>query len=281
MGAIRASHQSAHKSPACRADLPVRSEPCYSVPTSESEKPTNMTIELIYDSGCPNVAKARENIAAALASRGLEPCWTEWDRSAPDSPGYVKGYGSPTILVGGRDVSGHPAGDGSACCRVYHSGPDGFSGAPSVAQIATALESFLVSEDKLASVTSGWKGSLATLPAVAAALLPAGLCPACWPAYAGLLSAFGLGFLLDEVYLFPLTAILLAVALGALALGARKRQGYGSFLLGLAATAVVLAGKFAFNSNIAMYAGIVGLITASVWNAWPVQSSSATCPTDG
>lgn len=237
-----------------------------------------MTIELIYDSDCPNVDKARENIAAALAAYGSEARWKEWDRSATDSPAYVKCYGSPTVLVGGRDVSGCPAGDGSACCRVYHSGPDGFSGAPSVAQIATAHESFLVSEDKLASVTSGWKGSLATLPAVAAALLPAGLCPACWPAYTGLLSAFGLGFLLDEVYLFPLTAVLLAVALGALALGARKRQGFGPFLLGLAATAIVLAGKFAFDSNIAMYGGIVMLIGSSVWNAWPVQSSE-TCPT--
>jgi hypothetical protein len=88
-----------------------------------------------------------------------------------------------------------------------------------------------------------------------------------------LLSALGLSFLLDTAYLFPLTAVLLAVALGALGLGARKRKGYGPFVLGLAASTVVLAGKFAFESDTAMYCGLAILVGASIWNAWPVRTN--------
>jgi hypothetical protein len=49
----------------------------------------------------------------------------------------VRGCGSPTILVDGRDVAGlAPAAE--VCCRVY-AGPNGFSGAPGIEQIAEAL----------------------------------------------------------------------------------------------------------------------------------------------
>jgi mercuric ion transport protein len=59
-----------------------------------------MNVELIYDRDCPNVLDARANLVKALAASGREARWTEWDRSAPDSPSHVRGYGSPTILVG-------------------------------------------------------------------------------------------------------------------------------------------------------------------------------------
>lgn len=63
-----------------------------------------MSVELIYDRDCPNVLDARANLVKALAASGREARWTEWDRSAPDSPPHVKGYGSPTILVDRKDV---------------------------------------------------------------------------------------------------------------------------------------------------------------------------------
>ena len=50
---------------------------------------------------------------------------------------------------------------------------------------------------------NGWRSSLATLPGIGLAFLPKIACPACWPAYAGLLSSLGLGFLLDVRWLFP------------------------------------------------------------------------------
>ncbi|MGQ0658413.1 MAG: MerC family mercury resistance protein [Chromatiales bacterium] len=117
------------------------------------------------------------------------------------------------------------------------------------------------------------------VPGIAFAFLPKLACPACWPAYAGLLSSVGLGFLLDAAYLIPLTAVFLVLAVGALAFRARTRRGYGPFGVGLAAALVVLVGKFVFDSNTAMYGGIGLLIAASVWNAWPQRKGEvASCP---
>ncbi len=79
-----------------------------------------------------------------------------------------------------------------------------------------------------------------TLPGVGASILPKLACPACWPAYAALLSSVGLGFLISTVYLLPMTVALLSLALGAIAFRAKQRNGYGPLLLGLLATAAVL-----------------------------------------
>ncbi len=120
------------------------------------------------------------------------------------------------------------------------------------------------------------KGVLATVAAVGVALLPKLTCPACWPAYAGLLSALGVGAFNYTPYLLPLTLAGLAVALWALAFRARARRGYGPFALGVVGGGVLLAGKFGLQNDGMMYAGIVFLIGASIWNAWPKRSG--TCP---
>jgi len=233
-----------------------------------------MSVQLIYDRDCPNVLDARANLVKALAASGREARWTEWDRSAPDSPPDVRGYGSPTILVDGKDVAGSPASEGNPSCRLYRNRAGRFAGIPSVEQITAALDHRLPSRVH----RRGWRSSLAAVPGIAFAFLPKLACPACWPAYAGLLSSVGLGFLLDQTYLFPLTAAFLLLAVGALAFRAQARRGYGPLALGLAAAVVVLAGKFAFGSNAAMYGGIAVLVAASVWNAWPVRGKDAGCP---
>jgi len=46
--------------------------------------------------------------------------------------------------------------------------------------------------------------------------------------------------------------------------------------LGLVASAVVLLGKFALDSDAAMFAGVGLLVAASLWNTWP--RSAAGCP---
>src|SRR5216683_1611075 len=89
-----------------------------------------------------------------------------------------------------------------------------------------------------------WKRAVAVLPGVGVSLLPKLTCPMCWPAYAGLLTTLGLGFLISERYLFGVTAAFLLVSVGALAFRARERRGYGPSALGFAGTAVVLFGKF-------------------------------------
>jgi len=154
-------------------------------------------------------------------------------------------------------------------------------GAPAVAAIVSAMQA------AGASVTSGepprkagWLRTLAALPGVGATLLPVGLCPACWPAYAGVLSALGIGFLLKTAYLLPVTAVFLLIAVGTLAFRAGSRRGYGPFVVGLAASAIVLVGKFVFVSDVAMYGGIVLLVAASLWNAWPRKAAriGGACP---
>jgi hypothetical protein len=126
-----------------------------------------------------------------------------------------------------------------------------------------------------------WKQSLLALPSVGVSILPKLACPACWPAYAGLLSSVGLGFLISTVYLLPLTAAFLVLTVAALLFRANKRRGYGPFVLGLVAGSAVLLGKFAWESNLIMYSALGLLVIASLWNAWPLRdlpSEAATCP---
>lgn len=114
---------------------------------------------------------------------------------------------------------------------------------------------------------------------VFAALLPVGLCPACWPAYAGVFGAFGLGFLLDRTYLLPFTTVLLGFALFALAFRAKSRRGYGPFVLGILSAGLMLTFKFAYVLVPLAYAGLAGFLAASLWNAWPKQENKAgSCP---
>jgi mercuric ion transport protein len=235
-------------------------------------------VELIYDADCLNVDAARQQLRQALDSTGHRPEWVEWNRSDPESPAYARGYGSPTVLVDGKDVVGVPPADEANCCRVYQDGSGQFHGVPSVEAIVSALGNTTggtTASNRTAATVRAW---LPMVPAIGVSLLPKLACPACWPAYAGLLSAVGLGFLTDTAYLLPLTVLSLVVAVGALGWRAGRRRGYGPFVLGLLAATVVIVGKFLFDSNPAMYGGIALLVGASLWNSWPKSTASTACP---
>ncbi len=125
----------------------------------------------------------------------------------------------------------------------------------------------------------GWRAAMAMAPAGVFALLPKAACPACWPVYAGALSALGLGFLLERTWMLPLTALFLALAVGSLAYRARGRRGYGPFAAGLAGALTILLGKFALESDPVTYGGLALLLGASLWNAWPVRkTATVSCP---
>ena len=123
-----------------------------------------------------------------------------------------------------------------------------------------------------------WKQSLLAVPGVGLSLLPKVACPACWPAYAGLLSSLGLGFLISTAYLLPMTAAFLLLAVGMLGFRARRRRGYVPFALGIFAASFILFGKFSLASNPVLYAGLGLLIVASVWNGWPTTSRCICAP---
>lgn len=122
------------------------------------------------------------------------------------------------------------------------------------------------------------KQGLLAVPGVGVSLLPKLMCPACWPAYAAVLSSVGLGFLIAARYLLPLTVLFLAMAVASLAFRASSRRGLGPFWVGVAAGALIPVGKFYLDSTQATYAGVGLLIVASVWNTWPRRVTAAFCP---
>lgn len=95
-------------------------------------------IELIYETGCPNVDRARSILAEALARVGLPARWTEWNTADAGGPDDVAGLGSPTIRVDGRDVQ--PGGSGSGpACRVYRDRSGRLRGVPALEAIVDVL----------------------------------------------------------------------------------------------------------------------------------------------
>src|SRR5437588_1736780 len=93
------------------------------------------------------------------------------------------------------------------------------------------------------------KQTILALPGIGVSLLPKLPCPACWPAYAGIVSALGLGFLISTKYLLLLTVAFLAITAASLGFRASRRHGYGPFWLGLAAAVVIFTGKFYFDAE--------------------------------
>ncbi len=124
----------------------------------------------------------------------------------------------------------------------------------------------------------GVRSTLAVLPGLGVALMPKVVCPLCWPLYAGALSAAGLSFLMEDRWLLPISAAFLVAALAALCWRARTRRGYGPAAAGLVAAAAILVGKFAFESDTAVYGGVAALVAASVWNGWPRRTKIGACP---
>ncbi len=124
-----------------------------------------------------------------------------------------------------------------------------------------------------------WKQGLLALPSIGVSILPKLACPACWPAYAALLTSIGLGFLISAAYLLPFTTGFLLLAVGAMACRADERRGYGPFLFGLLAASAVLLGKFVWESKLTMYGALGLLVLASFWNSWPRRNALTEAPT--
>jgi len=229
------------------------------------------TIEFIFDTDCPNITATRENLGAALRRAGMAVRWTEWNRADAKTPAYVQGYGSPTVLIDGRDVAGIEPTDAPSC-RIYSSESGKQRGVLSVEMILKALQRKSVNER-----TTGRGSVVAALPAISVAMLPKLTCAACWPAYAALLGAMGVNFVDYTPYLLPTIAVLLLATLGFIGWRANRRRGYLPLSLGTVASAIILVGKFGFDSDAAAYVGGALLIAASVWNAWPRRQVSVAC----
>jgi hypothetical protein len=214
-------------------------------------------------------------LLSAFVQAGVAPRWSEYLAHDTTTPEHARGFASPTVLVDGRDIVDATASDHRAC-RTYADASGRTSGVPPIEAIVDALRRAHVN-DAVLEPRPRWRSALAMLPAIGTALLPKVACPACWPAYAGVLGALGLGVLMDTAVLLPLTATFLLLAVGALGFRARARRGYRPLALGIVAAAIVLLGKFAFESDGAMYVGLGILVVASLWNSWPRPRIRA-CP---
>ncbi len=95
-------------------------------------------IDFIWDTQCPNAKAARTNLMKAFSRVGLPPSWNEWRIGDEDNPERTLGFGSPTILINGKDLLGTSGAKGNSC-RLYQNSGGKLSGVPDVETIATAL----------------------------------------------------------------------------------------------------------------------------------------------
>ena len=228
-------------------------------------------IELIYDHDCPNIEPARAQLLAAFAQLGRTPHWLEWDRGNPGTPDYVRAFGSPTILVDGKDVGSGARAVAASSCRVYETSDGRLSGVPAVANIVAAMSDAPAPP----APPARWRRIAAAAPALLLAFLPKLTCPACWPAYTALLGAIGINFVNYTPYLLPASVFFSGVALLPVYTRARLQRSYRLLAWGLFGAAVMLIGKFAYDSDHATYVGAAILFFAVLRNAW--QSRTRAC----
>src|SRR5262245_39623159 len=120
---------------------------------------------------------------------------------------------------------------------------------------------------------SRWQALSAAMPGVGVSILVAAKCPACWLAYAGLLTMPGVAWLLGEASFMLVTVGLLGIALASLANRAHARRGYRPLVLGIGAVSLILIEKWWLASSWLLALGLVLLVSASLWNAWPPQAT--------
>ncbi len=217
-----------------------------------------MKVQLLSFPGCPNVEATRKVLRRALVGSGLAPEFDEVDVTSSVTPEPLKAWGSPTILVDGRDVGGsEPTGPG---CRLY--GSHGQTrGVPPEALIQRAIRN--------ARQGSGhWLGSLAAVPGALLAMLPAATCPACLGAYFGVLSAVGLGFLLTNRVLVPVIVGFLLLGIASIAWSTGSHGRFGPLIATLAGSGAVVAGRLIWSVPAVLYGGFALLAGVSLWNMW-------------
>jgi len=215
-----------------------------------------MRIQLLTFPGCPNAEGAREALRRSIAAVDLPPGFEEVDVTDPATPDDLRNWGSPTILVDGRDVTGGaPTG---TSCRLYPKSADGRRVPPDEV-IRGALDK---------RRRRGWLRSVALLPGALLALLPAATCPVCLGAYFSVLSALGLGFLANERIVAPLIAALLALGVFGVVRSTRRHRRVGPLVVTVVGSAAVVAGRLAANIPALLYPGVALLLAGSLWNLW-------------
>jgi GNAT superfamily N-acetyltransferase len=90
------------------------------------------TVHVLTFEGCPHADSAKAAALTAISDFGGPIELIEVDLLDPEIPAQLKGYPSPTVLVGMKDVSPGEGTQGGIGCRA--------SGAPSAEEVRLALE---------------------------------------------------------------------------------------------------------------------------------------------
>lgn len=77
----------------------------------------DVKVQFLSFAGCPLADAAKTSLEQALCDCGMEG-YESIDILAPGVPDELRIWGSPTILIDGKDVTGQGKGDGVGC-RVY------------------------------------------------------------------------------------------------------------------------------------------------------------------
>lgn len=117
-------------------------------------------------------------------------------------------------------------------------------------------------------MTRPWSNSIATVPGALVSLLPTATCPACLGAYAGLVSAMGVGFLFRKQVLLPLIGIFLLLGIAGAVMSRRRHHRSGPLLLTIGGSLLVALGRIIWDVPVLVYAGAILLALASAWNFW-------------
>jgi hypothetical protein len=82
-----------------------------------------MKVTLLYFDGCPLTPPVRRDVAQAVASLGKQAQFEQVNLSTLPPTDPRRGYGSPTVLVDGRDLFGLPPSvQCGLACRPYPGG---------------------------------------------------------------------------------------------------------------------------------------------------------------
>lgn len=95
-------------------------------------------IEILHVPHCPNLDQARSRLERALDAVGMPSEVRETEVATADAAERLGMYGSPTILINGRDPFARHGNAASMACRLYNHGGR-IDGAPSVEQLADVL----------------------------------------------------------------------------------------------------------------------------------------------
>ncbi len=114
---------------------------------------------------------------------------------------------------------------------------------------------------------SRWS-SLAALPAAFLSLLPAVTCPACLGAYAGLLSALGLGFLVRSAVLEPILISTLLVGLVSIVWSTLEHRNPWPLALTLLGDLALAVGRYILASQDMQWVGFPLILGGALSNIW-------------